>query len=133
MPTTQSQAHISVQALIDAADQLNSKELEAVTDRLLVMRAARRWPHLSSRETTLLLEINTPLPDETWRRYSHLYSKLEPLTLTEEEHTELLGLIDVVEEDNAHRIELLVELAQLRGTTLDTQMKLLGIGPRSHA
>ena len=132
MPTIQIQAQISAQTLMDAADQLDGKELEAVTDRLLVLRAARRGPHLSSIETALLLEINMPLPEVTWRRYSHLYSKLEPQTLTAEEHAELLELIDVVEEDNTHRIGLLAELAQIRGTTLDTQMKLLGIGLRSH-
>lgn len=131
MPTIQ--APVTAQELIEAARQLDSEELERVTDRLLVLRAARRRPHLSSRETELLLQINTPLPEETWRRYSYLYSKLERQTLSAEEHAELLGLIDVVEEDNAHRIGLLAELAQIRGTTLDTQMKSLGIGPRSHA
>lgn len=133
MPTIQVKTQISAQELIDAADQLDGTDLEAVTDRLLVMRAERRAPHLSHEETDLLLKINTPLPEETWRRYSSLYAKLEPDTLTAEEQAELLELINVVEMDNARRIGYLIELARLRGTTLDALMKSLGIGPRSHA
>ena len=133
MPTIQVKAQISAQELIDAAGQLDGAELEAVTNRLLVMRAERRAPHLSPEETDLLLKINTPLPEETWRRYTSLYAKLEPDTITPQEHAELLELISIVEMDNARRISHLIELALLRGTTLDALMTSLGIGPRSHA
>jgi len=133
MPTIQVKAQISAQELIDAAGQLDGPELEAVSDRLLVMRAERRAPHLSYEETELLLKINTPLPEETWRRYTSLYAKLDPDTITAEEHAELLRLINVVEMDNARRIGHLIELARLRRTSLDALMKSLGIGPRSHA
>jgi hypothetical protein len=133
MPTIRVKAQISAQELIDAAGQLDGPELEAVSDRLLVMRAERRAPHLSYEETEMLLKINTPLPEETWRRYTSLYAKLDPDTITAEEHAELLQLINVVEMDNARRIGHLIELARLRRTSLDTLMKSLGIGPRSHA
>ncbi len=133
MPTIQVKAQISAQELIDAAGQLDGPELEAVSDRLLALRAERRAPHLPHEEADLLLKINTPLPEETWRRYTSLYAKLDPDTITAEEHAELLQLINVVEMDNARRIRHLIELARLRGTTLDALMKSLGIGPRSHA
>ena len=133
MPTIQVKAQISAQELIDAASQLDGPELEAVAERLLMLRAERRAPHLSHEESDLLLQINTPLPKEIWQRYTGLYAKLKPDTITEEEHKELLRLIDVVEIDNARRIGRLIKLAELRGTTLPELMGFLGIGPRSHA
>jgi hypothetical protein len=133
MPTIQIKAEISAQELIDAAGQLDGPEFETVAERMLMMRAERRAPHLSHEETDLLLQINTPLPEETWQRYSSLYAKLEPDTITQGEHAELLHLIDVVEMDNARRIGHLIELAELRGTTLPDLMQSLGIGPRAHA
>ena len=133
MPTIQVHAQISAQELIDAAGQLDGPELEAVSDRLLMMRASRYAPHLAQAESDLLLKINMGLPEEIWQRYTKLYAKLEPGTITDEEHAELLKLIDIVELDNARRIGHLIELARLRGTTLDALMASLGIGPRSHA
>ncbi len=97
------------------------------------LRAERRAPHLSPEESDLLLKINTPLPEETWKRYSKLQAGLKADKLTKAEYAELLQLIDVVELDNAERIGHLIELARLRGTTLDVLMKSLGIGPRPHA
>lgn len=132
MPTIQVKAQISAQELIDAASQLDEPELEAVADRLLTMRAERRAPHLLQKESDLMLKISAGLPEETWRRYTSLYAKLEPDTITAEEHTELRQLINVVEIDNARRIGHLVELARLHGTTVEALMKSLGIGPRSH-
>jgi len=89
--------------------------------------------HFAREEADLVLKINTPLPEETWNRYSKLQTGLKADALTTEEYAELLQLIDVVEMDNAQRIGHLVKLARLRGTTLDALMQTLGIGPRTHA
>jgi hypothetical protein len=133
MPTIQVKAQISAQELIEAANQLDGRELEIVADRLLMMRAERRAPHLSHEESDLLIQINTPLPEEIWQQYTSLYAKLEPDTITEEEHKELLRLIHAVEMDNAQRIGHLIKMAEMRGTTLPKLMQSLGIGPRAHA
>ena len=118
--------------LLQEVSCLNGPVLDKLLDQVLVLRAERRAPHLSRQETDLLLKINTPLPEETWRRYNSLYAKLKPDTITPEEYTELKDLINAVEMDNAGRIGNLIELSRLRGTTLDALMKSLGIGPRSH-
>lgn len=47
MPTIQIQVQISAQELINAASQLDDPELEAFTDRILMLQAERRAPHLS--------------------------------------------------------------------------------------
>lgn len=66
MSTIQVKAQISAQELIDAASQLDSSELEVVAERVLMLRAERRAPHLSHEESDLLLQINTPLPTYSW-------------------------------------------------------------------
>ena len=124
---------ISPDALLQEVSQFSDAALDNLFDRVLLLRAERRAPHLSGQETELLLKINIPLPEPTWKRYIELYAKLRADTLTESEDEELLQLIDIVEVDNAERIGHLVKLANLRGMTLEALMKSLGIGPRSHA
>lgn len=132
MSTVQHELSSPSKELLQEVSCLNGPVLDKLLDQVLVLRAERRAPHLSRQETDLLLKINTPLPEETWRRYNSLYAKLKPDTITPEEYTELKELINAVEMDNAGRIGNLIELSRLRGTTLDALMKSLGIGPRSH-
>lgn len=124
---------VTAEKLLQEGSRLSNSALDIFLDQALLMRAERRAPHLSQEETDLLLKINAGLSEEIWQNDTRLYAKLEADTITTEEHTELLRLIDMVEIDNAQRIENLIELAHLRGTTLDALMKALGIGPRSHA
>ena len=121
------------EALLQEVSQFSDAALDNLFDRVLLLRAERRAPHLSEQETELLLKINIPLPEPTWKRYAELYTKLRANVLTELEDEELLQLIDIMEVDNAERIGHLAELANLRGMPLETLMKSLGIGPRSHA
>jgi hypothetical protein len=71
------------------------------------------------------------LPDELRQPYARLLQKRDARTLTPAEHEELIRLSDAVETFQARRLELLAELAQLRGVTLDTVLQDLGIAPRS--
>ncbi len=133
MPTVQLNAQITSDELLRAASQLDSPELNILTDRILTLRAQRRVSNLTQAETDLMLKINRGLSDTIWKRYSDLQSQLHAETLSAEEHSELLYLIDVVERDNAKRLGQLAELASLRGTTLDALMLSMGIGPRAYA
>ena len=123
----------SPDALLQEVSQFSDTALDQFFNQILRLRAERRAPHLSEQETELLLEINTPLPEPTWKRYTKLYAKMRADSISKTEYAELLQLIDVVEMDNAERIGHLIELANLRGTTLEALMDALGIGPRSHA
>jgi hypothetical protein len=78
-------------------------------------------------EAQLLRKINEGLPAATWKRYRDLVAKRRAETLTVTEHVELISISDQIEEKNAERIGYLVELAQLRNTTLDEVMIQLGI------
>ena len=62
-------------------------------------------------------------------KYRKLIKKSVDETLTEEEHRELVELIPVVEAKQVERLKYLVELAQLRTTSVDDLMEQLGISP----
>ena len=48
-------------------------------------------------------------------------------TLTSQEQATLIEISDQIEQANARRIQYLIELANLRGTSLETLMQKLGI------
>jgi hypothetical protein len=64
-----------------------------------------------------------------WARYRELVARRQAETLTAEEHTELIALIDRIELANAHRIECLAELATRRQVPLRVLMAEMGIQP----
>ncbi|RIK38806.1 MAG: hypothetical protein DCC55_20035 [Chloroflexi bacterium] len=78
-------------------------------------------------------QINQGLPPAVRQRYQELNSRLEAEVLTPEEHQELLGLIDQIEQADAIRLKQLIELAQLRGMSLDELMQQLNISPPVYA
>ncbi len=84
-------------------------------------------PHSPRAESELLQHINEGLPAETWRQYHALIAMRDAGTLTADDQELLVGLIDQVEIAHARRMGYLVELANLRGTTLDELMDSLGI------
>jgi hypothetical protein len=81
-------------------------------------------------EAALLARNNRGVPTEVWRRYSELVIRRRADLLTLEEHAELTGLSDMLEERHAERLGYVSQLAQLRGVSFDTAMKQLGITPR---
>lgn len=138
MATVQTEIRLSVDGLLKAADRLSTPELEELVSRMLKLRARRRAPYLSeapglsAEETELLQRINEGLPPEVWERYHELQAKREAETLTPEEHKELIGLIDRVEELQANRLELASKLAKIRNTSLDALIQELGLRASDH-
>jgi hypothetical protein len=82
---------------------------------------------LSKAEADLLQNINLGLPPETWEHYHALIAKRRAETLTPQEQATLIEISDQIEQANARRIQYLIELASLRGTSLDAVMQELGI------
>ncbi len=85
------------------------------------------------RESELLEAINRGFSEEVWVRYRELVARRQDETLSGEEHAELIALIDQIELANAHRIECLAELANLRQVPLRDLMTKMGIGPTANA
>ncbi len=129
MPKVQviSQINIDLNEVLNGIAQLDIPELEQFVSQVSRLLARRKAPSLPQREAELLQEINRGLPLAVQRRYDELNTKLHEEQLTSEEHQELLALIDPVELADAERLKHLIELAQLRGVSLDTLMDELGI------
>jgi hypothetical protein len=135
MPKVQvkSKIEIDFDEVLNGVAQLKINELEQFADRVIALRARRRAPSLSGDEAQLLQKINAGLPTEVWRRYEELNAKLHEETITPEEHTELLELIDKIELADAERMKHLIELAQLRNVSVEMLMDQLGLRRNTYA
>ena len=86
-------------------------------------------PNLPAAESRLLLKINASPAGLDWDRYHILLSRNRDETITPDEHRELIAMILTVENANAQRVACLVELARIRGVSLDSVLESLDIRP----
>ena len=133
MPTINIQANVSVDMLVKAAEQLSETELRQFTSQVLALNAKRTAPNVTQEEAELLLHINAHLPKDVQRRYDELIAKRDAETLGDEEHAELLRLMQHVEAFDVLRVEALSKLASRRGVTLSALMRQLEIAPSADA
>ncbi len=105
---------------------------EAYVNRLLSRYLQRKKFFVSHEEATLLQQINAGLPEKTWLRLELLRSKLQEDSLTVEEQQELINISDIVEEANVTRLQALIQLAELRNSTVDRLIDELGIRPPTY-
>lgn len=125
MSTTQIQSD----QLLTAALQMPEQEFQQFITRLFTAKASQRVPALAERESELLLKINQGLPPNDANRMKALIAKRQSDTITAVELQELIRLTDESERLNVERLRHLLELAHLRGVTLDEVMVQLGIKP----
>ncbi|AEE49891.1 hypothetical protein [Haliscomenobacter hydrossis] len=118
---------VSPEQILAEMGQLALEELEQVMNKGYYLLAERKAPHLSKRETELFLEINKGFETDFQNRYDELSEKLSEGTMTPEENREFIGLTEIVEERTATRLLYLIELAQIRKTTVPELMKQLGL------
>ena len=127
MATLSIKTQITINDVLEAAEQLPPAELETLSRRLLQMQARRKAPHLPQREAEILEAIaQTGLPEHQSRLLA-LTQEMDKRSLSDEEQSELKELIARSESLNVKRLSLLVELSQLRQVSLDTVMKQLQI------
>ena len=124
---------MSTEQLLHAVERLPPQELATFVAQVLALRAQRAAPHLSQAETALLLQINRVVPADRQRRFDELVAKRQAETITPDELQELIAITDQIEERDGQRLAALVELAQLRQTSVSTLMDALGIKPRTDA
>lgn len=124
---------MTLDELLNAANQLSEPELETLLNQLWLLRARRRAPILPEQETHLLTQINQGIPADLHQRYYALAGKRDAETLTSEEYEEFLHLSDRIEHLTAQRLEALVNLATLRQVTLPQLMDDLGIQSPTYA
>jgi hypothetical protein len=87
---------------------------------------------LSKSEAQLLEEVNAGFAHIPWQRYLELLKRRDLEYLTDAEQQELIDLSDGLESANVKRLRLLVELAELRKTSLPNLIKELGLVPVVH-
>ncbi len=85
--------------------------------------------HCGKDEAELLSAIGQGLPEQLWQRYRELGSRRQAASLSAEEHAELIGLSNLIEEDHARRMEYMARLATLRKVSLTALMEQMGIRP----
>ena len=87
---------------------------------------------LSKRESDLLTRINQGLAPDKQGRYIELRQKRENETLVANEESELLEIVEELEDIWAGRLQALISLAKLRKTTPRHLMTQLQIEPASN-
>jgi hypothetical protein len=118
---------MSVDELLNAANQLSEPDLEQLTHQVLRLRAHRKAPILSDRETELFLCINRGVPDALHQEYQLLSAKSDDQLLAPQERERLLAVSDEIEVLAAERADALAKLADVRQVPLMQMMHDLGI------
>jgi hypothetical protein len=120
---------MSLDELIQAANQLDSAELDRLIKQVVILRAHRKANVLPLEESELLHKINQGVDPELRAQYQTLRAKREASTLTDTEYNTLIQLSNTIEQFGAQRLKALANLAQLRQVSLSELMETLGIRP----
>lgn len=120
---------MSLDELLQAANQLDEADLEKLLQQLAILRAHRKANVLPLEEAQLLQKINQGVDPELRAQYQTLRAKKEAETLTDAEYNTLIQLSNTIEQFGAQRLEALANLAQLRACSLSELMVSLGIEP----
>jgi hypothetical protein len=118
---------LNPEQILEQMGQLALSDLEQVMNKGYYLLAEKKAPHLSKRETELFTIINQGFSDEFYLRYKSLSEKLPSENFTHDEREEFIALNDKMEERSAERLLALVELAELRQTTVEELANQLGI------
>lgn len=131
MATISVQAQLTPHQILDAVKQLNGVELEQVTREAMRLAAKQKANAQFQRESELLDVIFAQKSAAFRRRFDRLNAKRRRFTLSPDELTELLQLIEQVRADDVRYVEAVSELAQLRGITMPELMQQLGLQEKS--
>jgi hypothetical protein len=133
MTTLEVQSQVSFDTLLNSLQQLSSEELTKLAQHAARLEAQRKARSLSEAEAKLLFKINRGIvPLKARQRCASLTAKSRAGAISDEEHAELMGLVDKIERLNAQRLKYLARLAQLRGVTLDNIVDMLEISPLTY-
>ena len=134
MAAVQREGQPSPQELLQAAERLNTSELEDLAKGVLALRRARKASlALTEEEKQTLDRIVREIPSEVRTAYRTLVEQRRAESLTEEAQQELIRLSDWIEGVEVKRLEYLAELAHQRGCRLSEFLRALGIPSPSYA
>jgi hypothetical protein len=125
----QPQSNVTIYQLLREASELSDFDLDAFISQVRALRAKRRTLNLAEREAELLQLVYQGIPPDIHQRLEQLTAKRRAETIQpgDSEYDELIKLTVAVEKLDAQRLGYLVELANLRGVSLDALLDDLGI------
>jgi hypothetical protein len=126
------QVDLAIDDILLGISDLDTPDLEQFLQKVGRLVARRKSPSVPERETVLLQAINQSLDVDLQNRFKLLLTEQNKNAISEFEHQELLKLIDKIELQYAQRLEYLIELAHLRGVSLDVLMKQLKLNFSHH-
>ena len=117
-----------IQKILHGISNWETSTVESFLDEVRKILVSKKNNKLSKRETELFLIINKAIfSEKEWESYSQLNSKFEEETINKKEQKELDEFVKRLESYGLKRLRALIELAEIRDTTLDKLMKELGI------
>jgi len=122
------QTEISLEEFLNEIEQLDTSDLQEMLTHLLREQARRKAISLSKQEADLIRAINQSLPPEAQGRFRVLQQKRQAEILSPIEQRELTELTETLETLAVVRTERLIELAALRGQSLEQVQAELNLG-----
>ncbi len=130
MSTVKVEIQLSLQQLLKAVEQLSQQDLENFVSQVLALKRQRQIKKQLEYEAGLLAEISEPIPLDIQTSHERLTAKKDAATLTSYEYGELLGLTEQIETLQAEYLNNLIDLANLRGISLNALIEALNIETR---
>lgn len=132
MTVLQLETQVSSDQLLRALESMPLSELRRFAAQVDAILKNRQAPRISQAESQLLIEINRGLPPDMRSRLDDLLADQEADSLTDSEHDELLYLTNQLEAYDVHRIQLIGELARLRGQPVDAIIAEFQLSPAAY-
>ncbi len=115
---------ILLQDVLQGVSALETPDIEQFMFNIGQLLASRKSTNLDKKETQLLKEINHSLPIVLLERYNQLLANSEAETMTADENEEYLAIHEKIQRLNVKRYKKIQNLANLRGVSVPTVMKL---------
>ncbi len=119
----------SQKQLLQAVDKIEISQLQPFVSEVLARASQRLAPNLPAEESDLMQKINRGLPASVGSRRRVLDARRREGSLSDEERAELLQLNEQTEAAQVERLQNLIALAEIRGTSLPQLMADLGLEP----
>lgn len=129
MKTIQTDAgKIKIEDILNGIAQLKVTDLEGFAKKVMTILEKKKTPDFKQKENELIHKIKNGGPSKEFqKRYNSLLAKSVKGIMTDEENEEFLTLIPTSEKWSVDRLQLIIELAKLKNTSIQEVMNQLEI------
>lgn len=125
-----SSGQIKIEEILNGITQLKVADLEGFAKQVATILKKKKAPLLKKKEQDLIDKIKNGGPSPKFlKRQKILLEKSVKGLITPKEHQEALAMIPISSKWDLERIKLMLQLAKLRGTTLEEVRISLNITP----